>query len=66
MRTTGLRLLREPDAFPADDLGLRRAMAEDGARPTPKNLLAPANLWRPWRAYAAQHLWTTGGVAPAA
>ncbi|PPQ38769.1 DNA-3-methyladenine glycosylase II [Rhodoblastus acidophilus] len=61
-----LRMLREPDAFPADDLDLRRAMAEDGARPTPKNLLARANLWRPWRAYAAQHLWTAGSVAPAA
>jgi AraC family transcriptional regulator, regulatory protein of adaptative response / DNA-3-methyladenine glycosylase II len=58
-----MRLLREPDAFPADDLGLRRAMADsDGSRPTRKNLLARAELWRPWRAYAAQHLWTAGGA----
>ena len=29
----------------------------DGNRPTPKELLARAEAWRPWRAYAAQHLW---------
>jgi AraC family transcriptional regulator of adaptative response / DNA-3-methyladenine glycosylase II len=57
-----MRLLREPDAFPADDLGLRRAMADRSARPTAKGLLARAELWRPWRAYAAQHLWTAGGA----
>jgi AraC family transcriptional regulator of adaptative response / DNA-3-methyladenine glycosylase II len=57
-----MRLLREPDAFPADDLGLRRAMTDRGARPTAKGLLARAELWRPWRAYAAQHLWTAGGA----
>lgn len=54
-----LRQLRDPDAFPASDLALLRAMADDaGARPSPKTLLARAEHWRPWRAYAAQHLWT--------
>jgi AraC family transcriptional regulator of adaptative response / DNA-3-methyladenine glycosylase II len=54
-----LRALREPDAFPAADVGLLRAMADvDGTRPTPAALLARAEAWRPWRAYAAQHLWT--------
>ncbi len=54
-----LRLLREPDAFPASDIGLLRAMAtSDGVRPTPRQLLARAENWRPWRAYAAQYLWT--------
>jgi AraC family transcriptional regulator of adaptative response / DNA-3-methyladenine glycosylase II len=56
-----MRLLREPDAFPAADLGLLRAMANgDGMRPTPRELLARAERWRPWRAYAAQYLWTAG------
>ncbi len=56
-----LRLLREPDAFPAADIGLLRAMANgDGVRPTPRQLLARAENWRPWRAYAAQYLWTAG------
>jgi AraC family transcriptional regulator of adaptative response / DNA-3-methyladenine glycosylase II len=54
-----MRALREPDAFPAADVGLLRAMTSpDGLRPTPAALLARAEAWRPWRAYAAQHLWT--------
>lgn len=58
-----MRALREPDAFPAADVGLLRAMAgADGTRPTPAALLARAEAWRPWRAYAAQHLWTSGAV----
>jgi AraC family transcriptional regulator of adaptative response / DNA-3-methyladenine glycosylase II len=53
-----LRALRETDAFPASDIGLLRAAANpDGLRPTPAALLARAEAWRPWRAYAAQHLW---------
>jgi AraC family transcriptional regulator of adaptative response / DNA-3-methyladenine glycosylase II len=55
-----MRELREPDAFPASDLGLLRAMANaHGERPTPRQLLARAEAWRPWRAYAAQHLWAS-------
>jgi AraC family transcriptional regulator of adaptative response / DNA-3-methyladenine glycosylase II len=53
-----LRALREPDAFPAADAGLLRAMERNGKRPTPRELLASSQAWRPWRAYAAQHLWT--------
>jgi AraC family transcriptional regulator of adaptative response / DNA-3-methyladenine glycosylase II len=53
-----LRALRETDAFPAADVGLLRgAELMDGARPTVPYLLTRAELWRPWRAYAAQHLW---------
>jgi AraC family transcriptional regulator of adaptative response / DNA-3-methyladenine glycosylase II len=54
-----MRALREPDAFPAADVGLLRAVTgRDGLRPTPAALLARAEPWRPWRSYAAQHLWT--------
>jgi AraC family transcriptional regulator of adaptative response / DNA-3-methyladenine glycosylase II len=53
-----LRALREMDAFPASDIGLLRgAAAIDGARSTSASLLTRAESWRPWRAYAAQHLW---------
>jgi len=53
-----MRALREPDAFPAADIGLMRAMADaDGRRPGPAELLIRAERWRPWRAYAALHLW---------
>lgn len=56
-----MRALREPDAFPAADVGLLRAMAgAEGVRPNPAALLTRAEAWRPWRAYAAQHLWTSG------
>ena len=56
-----MRELREPDAFPAADIGLMRAMTTpDGRRPTPSELLALAERWRPWRAYAALHLWASG------
>jgi AraC family transcriptional regulator of adaptative response / DNA-3-methyladenine glycosylase II len=65
-----MRALREADAFPAADIGLLRAAAVDGVRPTPAALVARAEAWRPWRAYAAAHLWNaerkpTAEVAPA-
>ncbi|MBV8452455.1 MAG: DNA-3-methyladenine glycosylase 2 family protein, partial [Deltaproteobacteria bacterium] len=54
-----MRALREPDAFPAADVGLLRALADShGRRPTPAELVARAEQWRPWRAYAAMYLWT--------
>jgi AraC family transcriptional regulator of adaptative response / DNA-3-methyladenine glycosylase II len=57
-----LRQLREPDAFPAADVGLLRAMADkSGSRPTAPELEARSQAWRPFRAYAAQHLWTSLG-----
>ena len=55
-----LRALRDPDAFPASDIGLLRGATENGVRPTATALLARAEAWRPWRAYAAQHLWSRG------
>jgi AraC family transcriptional regulator, regulatory protein of adaptative response / DNA-3-methyladenine glycosylase II len=53
-----LRAIREMDAFPVTDIGLRRSVAAiDQEKSTPANLLIRAEAWRPWRAYAAQHLW---------
>lgn len=51
--------LGEPDAFPADDLGLRRAAGARGAPLPASTLLALAEAWRPFRAYAAVHLWAS-------
>jgi AraC family transcriptional regulator of adaptative response / DNA-3-methyladenine glycosylase II len=57
-----LRAVREMDAFPATDVGLLRGAASlDGTTVTPTNLLSRAESWRPWRAYAAQHLWAADG-----
>jgi AraC family transcriptional regulator of adaptative response / DNA-3-methyladenine glycosylase II len=55
-----MRQLRQPDAFPSGDIGLMRAMAgANGRRPIAGALQARAETWRPWRAYAALHLWTS-------
>jgi AraC family transcriptional regulator of adaptative response / DNA-3-methyladenine glycosylase II len=48
-----MRALRWPDAFPGGDLGLLRASGLKSAR----SLGELADKWRPWRAYAAMHLW---------
>jgi AraC family transcriptional regulator of adaptative response / DNA-3-methyladenine glycosylase II len=50
-----MRALRWPDAFPAGDLGIRKALG--GL--TEKAASTRAESWRPWRAYAAMHLWTS-------
>ena len=52
-----MRALRENDAFLAGDVALQRVLARDGRRPTAKELVARAESWRPWRAYAVLHLW---------
>ncbi|MCG8369477.1 MAG: helix-turn-helix domain-containing protein [Proteobacteria bacterium] len=53
-----MRALKDPDAFPASDLGLLRAFDEvKGRRLRPAELLARAESWRPWRAYAALLIW---------
>lgn len=50
-----LRALRWPDAFPASDLALRQALGGISADEV-RTLSEP---WRPWRAYAAMHLWNS-------
>jgi AraC family transcriptional regulator, regulatory protein of adaptative response / DNA-3-methyladenine glycosylase II len=54
-----MRAVGDPDAFPASDLGLRRALDSLGSS------TARADRWRPWRAYAAVHLWTWSAGRPA-
>jgi AraC family transcriptional regulator of adaptative response / DNA-3-methyladenine glycosylase II len=56
-----LRACREPDAWPAADLGLRRALANAGPLPSPRRVEQRSQRWRPWRAYAAMHLWINEG-----
>jgi AraC family transcriptional regulator of adaptative response / DNA-3-methyladenine glycosylase II len=53
-----LRALGDPDAFPASDLGLRRALGRPGAPLAERELGRLAEAWRPWRGYAAVALWT--------
>jgi AraC family transcriptional regulator of adaptative response / DNA-3-methyladenine glycosylase II len=51
-----MRALGDPDAFLPTDLGVRAAAERLGVG----DLVAHAQRWRPWRAYAVQHLWATG------
>jgi AraC family transcriptional regulator of adaptative response / DNA-3-methyladenine glycosylase II len=53
-----MRALGEPDAFPAGDLGVRQALATNGKLPSERDVLAHAEAWRPWRAYAVIALWS--------
>jgi AraC family transcriptional regulator of adaptative response / DNA-3-methyladenine glycosylase II len=48
-----MRALGAADAFPAGDLGVLRALGVKSVR----DAEARAEAWRPWRAYAAMHLW---------
>jgi len=50
-----MRALSDPDAFPATDVGVLRALAALGASAG----VAAAERWRPWRSYAVHHLWAT-------
>lgn len=53
-----MRAMKDPDAFPASDLGLLRALDQPRReRMKPKELMQRAEAWRPWRAYAALLLW---------
>jgi AraC family transcriptional regulator of adaptative response / DNA-3-methyladenine glycosylase II len=52
-----LRAFGDPDAFPAGDLVLRKQAAALGLPEREKDLTTHAERWRPWRAYAAVHLW---------
>jgi AraC family transcriptional regulator of adaptative response / DNA-3-methyladenine glycosylase II len=52
-----LRALGEPDAFPSGDPLLRRIAGADGTPLSRRALEERAEAWRPWRGYAALHLW---------
>ncbi len=55
-----MRALKNPDAFPASDLGLLRAFDRDaGDRLRANELATMSESWRPWRAYAALLLWSS-------
>jgi AraC family transcriptional regulator of adaptative response / DNA-3-methyladenine glycosylase II len=55
-----MRALSWPDALPHTDLGLYKAL---GTR-NPKEVIAAAEKWRPWRSYAVMHLWKSLEAKP--
>lgn len=58
--SVAMRALGDPDAFLPTDLGIAAAAKALSLPPSPKGLTAYAERWRPYRAYAVQHLWATG------
>ena len=55
-----MRALRDPDALPSKDLALLKAFSRIiGSTATDKDLERYAERWRPWRGYAAVHLWAS-------
>jgi AraC family transcriptional regulator of adaptative response / DNA-3-methyladenine glycosylase II len=59
-----MRALKDPDAFLASDLGVRRALVALGRDGHPRAAGAAADAWRPYRAYANHHLWASVGQHP--
>ena len=62
VETVAMRALGDPDAFLPTDLGVVQLAARLGL-PTGAALVGHAERWRPWRAYAVQHLWAVGDHA---
>ncbi|HZG93337.1 MAG TPA: AlkA N-terminal domain-containing protein [Mycobacteriales bacterium] len=63
IETIAMRALGDPDAFLPTDLGVRQAARALDLPATPAALVERSAGWRPWRAYAVQHLWATGDHA---
>jgi AraC family transcriptional regulator of adaptative response / DNA-3-methyladenine glycosylase II len=55
-----MRALRWPDAFPKEDIIVRKALGDVSAADAD----ARSHAWRPWRSYATLHLWNTMTAAP--
>jgi AraC family transcriptional regulator of adaptative response / DNA-3-methyladenine glycosylase II len=54
-----MRALRWPDAFPAADVALHKALGvQDSKNPT-KEALAASQAWQPWRSYAVIRAWAS-------
>jgi AraC family transcriptional regulator of adaptative response / DNA-3-methyladenine glycosylase II len=54
-----MRALGDPDAFLSTDLGVRQAVRKLGHADDRRSVADLAERWRPWRAYATQHLWAS-------
>ena len=54
-----MRALGDPDAFSCASVALRRAVASHRNPIAPEEVLRIFEVYRPWRAYAAMHYWTS-------
>jgi AraC family transcriptional regulator of adaptative response / DNA-3-methyladenine glycosylase II len=64
---TAMRALRWPDAFPAGDVALHKALGVQAAKHPAKEAELASLAWRPWRSYAVLRAWATldPGASPA-
>jgi AraC family transcriptional regulator, regulatory protein of adaptative response / DNA-3-methyladenine glycosylase II len=54
-----MRALRWPDAFPAGDVALHKALGVQQSRQPAREAEAASQAWKPWRSYAVIRAWTT-------
>ena len=58
-----MRVLGDPDELLASDLAVRRGAAALGLPSDVEGLTAAGEQWKPWRSYAATHLWRASATA---
>ncbi len=58
-----MRALRWPDAFPAGDVALHKALGVQGTRQPARAAEEASAAWKPWRSYAVIRAWATLGAA---
>ncbi|WP_232727802.1 DNA-3-methyladenine glycosylase 2 family protein [Acidovorax sp. 69] len=56
-----MRVLRWPDAFPAGDVALHKALGVQPLKNPARAATAASQAWRPWRSYAVLRAWAAGG-----
>jgi len=59
-----MRVLRWPDAFPAADVALHKALGVQGHKNPARAAAEASQAWRPWRSYAVLRAWAAGTLAP--
>jgi AraC family transcriptional regulator, regulatory protein of adaptative response / DNA-3-methyladenine glycosylase II len=53
-----MRALRWPDAFPAGDVALHKALGVQASRQPAREAEAASQAWKPWRSYAVVRAWS--------
>jgi AraC family transcriptional regulator, regulatory protein of adaptative response / DNA-3-methyladenine glycosylase II len=59
-----MRALRWPDAFPAGDVALHKALKVQGGPNPARAALAASEAWKPWRSYAVIRAWAAMATTP--
>ncbi|PUA96867.1 DNA-3-methyladenine glycosylase II [Acidovorax sp. 107] len=60
-----MRVLRWPDAFPAGDVALHKALGVQQHKNPARAAQEASQAWRPWRSYAVLRAWAAGGTGTA-